>query len=111
MRARLAILALLPAVAAGGCADLMTVRQQAPVWFEQAQRELKGEGYPDLCEVPGPQSNAVNEAAWDRDASAIRAIGKDMEATQARLGPIPTEEEIRAKAAQMRAEAGLDAEP
>lgn len=107
MKAPLALLILLPAVAAGGCANLMTVQQQAPVWFEQAQREIAGEGYPDLCEVPAAKSAAVNEAQWDREANQLRVNGAAMDRAIERLGPIPTDEEIRASAAQVRAEAGF----
>lgn len=111
MRLRLAILMLLPAAAASGCSSIATVKQQAPAWFEQAQREIKGEGYPDLCDVPAAKNNKVNEAAWDAEAKDIRADEKAMLDRAKALGPIPTDEEIRATAAQMRAEADLARKP
>lgn len=105
MRVRTALLMFLPAAAAGGCGSIMEARQQAPVWFEQAQREIKGEGYPDLCEVPETRAASAPAATWEAEASALRADAAVIQAKVAAAGPIPTEEEIRARAAQLRAEA------
>ncbi len=111
MRMRLAILMLLPAVAASACSSIATVQQQAPAWFDQASREIKGEGYPDLCDIPSAKNNKVNEAAWDAEAKAVRADEKAMLDRAAALGPVPTDEQIRATAAQMRADADLARKP
>lgn len=111
MRVRFAILMFLPAVAAGGCVDLMGVKQQAPVWFEQAQKEIKGEGYPNLCDIPGTKPTKVNEAAWEAEARDVRTAAIDMHNRATALGAVPSDDEIRATAARLRAEAGLESAP
>lgn len=111
MRVRTALLMFLPAVAAGGCANIMEARQQAPVWFEQAQREIKGEGYPDLCEVPEARATSGTAQTWETEASSLRVQAAAIEAKVAAQGPIPTDEEIRARAAQLRAEAEAGSRP
>jgi hypothetical protein len=108
MRVRLALFITLPAIAASGCANIATVQRQAPAWFEQAQREIKGEGYPDLCDVPATRAASSPKAQWDQQADTLRTDAAAVEARVAALGPILTDEQIRANAAQVRAEAGLE---
>lgn len=111
MRARMALLIVLPAALAGGCADLMAPSTVAPEWFDAKALEVKGEGYPELCEVPEERGAIVNEAEWDAEAREVRLAAAEAERRMSALGPPPTQDEIRARAAQMRAEADADGEP
>lgn len=105
MRLRMAILVVLPAALAGGCADLMARSTVAPEWFDAKALEVKGEGYPELCEVPEGGAKPFNEAEWDAEARSVRTAAIEIERAVGALGPPPTQEEIRARAAQLRAQA------
>lgn len=105
MRRRMDLLIVLPAALAGGCADLMARSTVAPEWFDAKALEVKGEGYPELCEVPDTRGAAPNEAEWDAEARTVRLAAAEAERRINALGPPPTAEEIRARAAQMRADA------
>jgi hypothetical protein len=102
----MALLTFAGAVLAGGCADLMARSTVAPEWFDAKALEVKGEGYPDLRDVPGFRGGPPDEAEWDAEARAVRLAAAEAERRINALGPPPTSEEIRARAAQMRADAG-----
>jgi hypothetical protein len=85
-----------------GCADLMSRTQAAPAWFEAKAVEVKGEGYPSLSEVPTLRTDADTQAEWDAQGEALRAKADAIEA-EAAGDPAPTADEIRARAAQLRA--------
>ena len=107
MNRRSAIVAgLLGASLLGGCADLMQRSTIAPEWFQAKAVEVKGEGYPDIRDIPqsrGPTGAAVE---WEGEAAALKNQAAKIEAAAAQTGEgetLPTDEELRAKAAQMRA--------
>jgi hypothetical protein len=90
----------------GGCANLMERSTVAPEWFEAKAREVKGEGYPSLRDIPGAmpmnQQQVQSEvASYDRDVVALKAASSNIDA--ATEGETPTPEDIRARAAQLRA--------
>ena len=98
----------IPAAAAalflGGCADLMTRSTIAPEWFQAKAVEVKGQGYPSLGEIPEQRGEkAPSAAAWQADKDALQKQAKDIEAATATTDIPLTDEQIRARAAQLRA--------
>jgi len=90
----------------GGCADIMqqqTIAQIAPDWFEQKAIEVKGEGYPELTEIPQTRAPTSTPAAWSLDAEAVKQQAAQLEALLKAQGPIRSDEDVRATAAQWRA--------
>jgi hypothetical protein len=76
----------------------------APEWFQAKAIEVKGEGYPDLKDVPASRGPTGGAPEWEGQAAELRSAGVALEAKAAETGTIPTEEEVRARAAQLRAE-------
>ncbi len=96
--------ALLGGLAAGGCADLMARSTIAPEWFQAKAVEVKGEGYPELAQIPQARGDNGNQSDWDAKAASLRAKAAEMEKELAELDEVaPTDEEIRATEAQIRA--------
>lgn len=97
----------------GGCADLMQRSTIAPAWFQAKAVEVKGEGYPKLAEVPLAAPSPTDQAEWQKAAADLNAAAAKFDAELANAEPIPTEEEVRARAAQLRAklEQGRTAQP
>jgi hypothetical protein len=91
------------ALTTGGCADLMQRSTIAPEWFQAKAIEVKGEGYPKIADIPEARGSTADQAQWDAAATTLQAEAKEIEA---KLGESanPTEEEIRATAAQLRAQ-------
>ena len=90
----------------GGCADIMqqqAISQIAPDWFEQKAIEVKGEGYPELAEIPQTRPVSGTRAQWERQAEALKNEAAQLEATLNAQGQIATDEAVRARAAQWRA--------
>lgn len=90
----------------GGCADIMqqqAISQIAPDWFEQKAIEVKGEGYPDLAEIPHTRPVSGTRAQWDQQAEALKNEAAQLEAALNAQGQIATDEAVRARAAQWRA--------
>ena len=90
----------------GGCADIMqqqAISQIAPDWFEQKAIEVKGEGYPELAEIPQTRPASSTRAQWDRQAEALKNQAAQLEAQLNAQGQIATDEAVRARAAQWRA--------
>lgn len=98
--------ALCSPVLAGGCADLMQqsyISQIAPEWFEAKAVEVKGEGYPELADIPETRPVDGSPAQWERRATALKDEAAQLEAKLAAEGMIPSDETLRATAAQWRA--------
>jgi hypothetical protein len=108
--AGLAGLTLLP-----GCADLMqqtAISQIAPEWFEEKAVEVKGEGYPELADIPEVRPFDGTMREWKTQAAELKTSADKLEAQRANPTEFRTPEEIRASAAQWRALAeGLAAPP
>jgi hypothetical protein len=91
------------ALTMGGCADLMQRSTIAPEWFQAKALEVKGEGYPDIADIPEARGSTSDQAQWDAAAISLQAEAAKIEAKLGE-GANPTEEEIRATAAQLRAQ-------
>ena len=92
------------AVTLSGCANIMSRSSVvAPEWFESKAAEVKGEGYPKLADVPKYRPNRPADE-WDRDADALRAEAASVVEIPTDGEALLTPEEIRARAAQLRAE-------
>ncbi|MDZ4762210.1 MAG: hypothetical protein SGJ21_14185 [Alphaproteobacteria bacterium] len=101
-RAAMAVL-LFAGFAAGGCADLMNRSTVAPEWFQAKAKEVEGEGYPKLADVPVERGATDDRPVWEAEAEGLRAEAQTIETETASDATPPTAEEIRAKAAQLRA--------
>jgi hypothetical protein len=87
----------------GGCADLMQRSTIAPEWFQAKAMEVKGEGYPDLAEVPEVRGSTADQPEWERERAELRLAALKFGQDVAAAGEIPTDEEIRARQAQLEA--------
>lgn len=90
----------------GGCADIMqqpTISQLAPDWFEQKTVEIKGEGYPELAEIPQTRPVSGSRVQWEQRAAALKVQAAQLEADHNARGAIRSDEDVRATAAQWRA--------
>ena len=104
LRASVISLVAVGAALLGGCADLMQRSTIAPEWFQAKAVEVKGEGYPEFKDIPTAEGVKGAVAQWEAEAEDLRKEAAEVE-TQLASMPAPlTEEEIRAKAAQWRAE-------
>ncbi len=92
------------AAVTGGCADLMQRSTIAPEWFQAKAVEVKGEGYPEFKDIPTAEGVKGALAEWEAEAADLRKEAAEVEAQTASAGTPLTPEEIRAKAAQWRAE-------
>jgi hypothetical protein len=97
-----------------GCADIMqqsAVSQIAPEWFAAKAIEVKGEGYPELSDVPQvrPFNGTLKE--WKTQADALKTDAEALEARNTPEQDVRTPDEIRATAAQWRALAEGTAAP
>jgi hypothetical protein len=97
-----------------GCADLMQqsyISQIAPEWFEAKAVEVKGEGYPELADVPEVRKVESTLAQSDEGATALKDAATKLEAQLAAQGVIRSDDEVRATAARWRAtlEGGAEA--
>ena len=101
-------------VLTAGCADLMQqsyISQIAPEWFEAKAVEVKGEGYPELADVPEVRKAESTLAQSDEGATALKDAATKLEAQLAAQGVIRSDDEVRATAARWRAtlEGGAEA--
>jgi len=107
MLRRLAIMAGISGAALlGGCADVMQqsyISQIAPEWFEAKAVEVKGEGYPELTEIPETRAVPGTQADTAARAEALKAEAAKIEARLNVDGGFRSDEEVRATAAQWRA--------
>lgn len=91
----------------GGCVNLMEQSAKAkPEWFEAAAREVKGEGYPKLSDAPTGTISTADQLAWEKDAADLKVRADALKAANATAAPGETAEDIRARAAQLRAKTG-----
>ena len=104
LRASVISLVAVGAALLGGCADLMQRSTIAPEWFQAKAVEVKGEGYPEFKDIPTAEGVKGAVAQWEAEADDLRKEAAEVEAQLAAAPPPLTEEEIRAKAAQWRAE-------
>jgi hypothetical protein len=112
VRPAIAVAAFAGAALLGGCADLMQRSTIAPEWFQAKAVEVKGEGYPELAEIPTAKGVAGAKTEWDASAAALRNEATKIDEKTAQAEAFPTDEELRAMAAQLRARLGEDeAEP
>lgn len=89
-----------------GCADIMqqsAVSQIAPGWFAEKAIEVKGEGYPELSDVPQVRPIEGTPREWKAQASRLKSDAETLEATAGVEQAPRTPEDIRATAAQWRA--------
>lgn len=111
----LAILAGLAGLSmTAGCADIMqqsAVSQIAPEWFAEKAVEVKGEGYPELSDVPQVRPIEGSQKEWKAQADALKTDAEKLEAKNDTKDDFRTPEEIRATAAQWRAIAEGQAKP
>lgn len=108
MNRRLAIAAGLAglSLATGGCVNVMeqsAISQIAPEWFEEKTVEVKGEGYPELADIPKVRPFTGSLAEWRAQAEDLKEAAEPLEAMHAQQQAARTPEEIRAMAAQWRA--------
>jgi len=90
----------------GGCADIMqqqTIAQIAPDWFSEKALEVKGQGYPDLNDIPQARKAASTQVQWDKNATGLKEQAAKLEAELNAQGAIRSDEAVRATAAQWRA--------
>jgi hypothetical protein len=89
-----------------GCANIMeqsAISQIAPEWFEEKAGEVKGEGYPELADIPEVRPVSGSVAEWRRQADSLKTSAEQLEALPAGTEATRTPEEIRAMAARWRA--------
>jgi hypothetical protein len=89
-----------------GCADIMqqgAISQIAPEWFEEKAIEVKGQGYPELADIPEIRQPKVDANQSETTAEALKMQAALMEAKLVADGVIPADEDVRARAAQWRA--------
>lgn len=102
-RSAIAGVLAIAAFGAGGCADLMQRSQTAPDWFNAKAKEFQGQGYPELSKIPEKRGSTADQAAWDTAANSLNQKAAEIEAATAGAPAVPTAEEDRATAAQLRA--------
>jgi hypothetical protein len=107
MDRRLAIAAGLAGLSlSAGCVNVMeqtAISQIAPEWFEEKTVEVKGEGYPELADIPQVRPFSGTLAEWRTQAEDLKEAAEPLEALHAQQAVARTPEEIRAMAAQWRA--------
>ena len=84
MPRRLAIIAGLGGLTlSAGCANIMEqsgISQIAPEWFEEKAVEVKGEGYPELADIPEVRPVAGSIAEWRKQAETLKTSAEQLEA-------------------------------
>lgn len=107
MPRRLAIIAGIGGLAlSAGCANIMEqsgISQIAPEWFEEKAVEVKGQGYPELADIPAVRPVSGTIAEWRQQADTLKVSAEQLETAQADQVAARTPEEIRAMAARWRA--------
>lgn len=108
MRRRLALAAGLGGASLlSGCASVMEqsyIASIAPGWFEEKAVEVKGEGYPKLRDIPEVRPFEGSRADWETGGVELKSEAGKLESKAAAEGPVRTDEEVRASAAQLRAQ-------
>jgi hypothetical protein len=115
MTLRLRTLLALGVLSIGGaCTTIMdskTVSQMAPEWFAAKSKEVKGEGYPSLNDVPDTIPPPNDRVALEAKAAALKAESARLANDPAYASSTVTDEELRARAAQLRAQAEKELAP
>lgn len=112
MNRGLASIALLSLALSGGCASVMNQYPgEPPDWFVAAQKEVEGEDYPELADVPKPKSAVRTPVEQQSVETELRSTRKAVEAHNPYPDPPHTADEIRAMAAQLRAATGEEPAP
>jgi hypothetical protein len=91
---------------AAGCASVMdnkTVSRIAPDWFEAKSKEVKGQGYPSLNDVPAAVPPPNDKAEMQAAATRLKAEAVRLDTDPAYALPNADDVAARAKAAQSRA--------
>lgn len=91
---------------AAGCTSVMenrTVSRIAPAWFEAKSKEVKGQGYPSLGDVPTAVPTPNDKVELQAAATRLKAEAVRLSTDPAYAVPNPDDEAARAKAAQLRA--------
>jgi hypothetical protein len=99
---------------AAGCNTVMenkTVARIAPAWFEAKSKEVKGQGYPSLRDVPATIPPPNDKAEMKAAALRLKAEADRLATDPAYAVPDPDEAAARAKAAQLRASADQGGAP
>jgi hypothetical protein len=80
---RLTLVAPVAALALSACAGAWGRDElaRAPAWFKERQKELAGQGYPDLASVPQSTVSAAEAARWAATEQELRAAGAAIEAS------------------------------
>ncbi len=82
-----------------------------PDWFVAAQKEVQGEGYPELADVPAAKTPTRTPAQQQTVETDLRTTRQAVETHNPYPDPPRTADEIRATAAQMRAATGEEPAP
>jgi hypothetical protein len=78
---------MLPALAAAStlaaCGGAFSTQElgRAPAWFKERQKELAGQGYPDLTGVPEPGLTPAEAARWAKTEEELRAASAEINAS------------------------------
>lgn len=102
MTVRIAIVIASGLALLAGCADLMGRSVVAPDWFEAKAEEVKGQGYPDLYDVP-EASEFTSREDWEAVTTELQAEAAPLRDAAAADDRAMSSAEIRARAAQLRA--------
>jgi hypothetical protein len=100
------LLALGAFALAAGCNTVMenkTVAMIAPEWFEAKSKEVKGQGYPSLNDVPATVPPPNDKVEMQAAANRLKAEAVRLSTDPAYAVPNADDAEARAKAAQLRA--------
>lgn len=91
---------------AAGCVNVMeqtAISQIAPEWFEAKTAEVKGEGYPELADIPEVRPFSGTAKQWQGEADGLKASAEELEKRAELKDDHRTPDDIRATAAQWRA--------
>lgn len=110
VRLALSVVGVLAASASvTGCSTIVERTAGAPEWFNAKSVEIRGDGYPDLRDVPNVRPPLQTAVETEQRASTLKVELKSIEDQAS--DPIPTPDEIRARAAQLRAKADESVRP
>lgn len=75
-----------------GCGAGLSARELAatPGWFKARQKELAGQGYPDLASIPDPAVAVQDDGRWRAVEKDLLAQGESIAASP-RAQPAPAE--------------------
>lgn len=97
-----AVLAL--TACAGSFGKARQAMKNAPEWYEARRKELRGEGYPELVEVPVIEPENRPGKSLPESNARVAALAGDLAAFERGLQPAATPAEIEALFARVRAD-------